>query len=293
CGPDLSNQYLSNNLVNGSQDYYSCLLIDPTPATLQYSSIVSNQPTVALVSTVDSNGNPVVPTDFVFSWEPSLQVETSPYVFAPASYFPNCNLGVNISGACLPPAVSWLNSGKPITGILRVALTPLANGAALPTNTQTTYTAFLYPQSGSGTLSYATAYSPSTIGPNSGLSVSGNCSTATLQPDDCSVDIPLGGLNDNGFIMALRSLYTDSQVTVEAFRNGTALLFRNAQIMIDSTGDDHGVQRRVQVRVSSLNYNGFPAYDISTSTSVSKILQAYPTNAETGNPGNARSVCGL
>lgn len=287
-------QYLENNQVNGSQVYYSCLLINPTPATLQYSSVGTNQPTVAIISTVNSNGTPVNPTNFEFSWEPASQVESSPYAFAPPiSYFPQCNLGPNIYGACLPTATAWQNIGKPITGILRLALTPLQNGGPLPSNTTQTYTAFLYPQKGNGGVNYAAPYSGTTIGPSSGLSVSGNCNNASTQPDTCNVNVPVGGSNANGFIMSLLSMYTDSRVTIQAFSNGASLLFRNAQVMIDSTGNDHGVQRRIQVRISSINDNGFPAYDIASSNTICKDLQAYPANAATGNAGDALSICGL
>lgn len=293
CGPDNTNTYLSNNQIKGPQDFYSCLLINPTPATLQYSSVSSSQPTVALISTVDSNGNPVSPDHIIFSWEPAAQVETAPYAFTPTNYFPNCTIVANIYGACLPTASNWNNGGKPITGILRVALTPLKDHGQEPTDTTTTYTAFLYPQSGGGSVNTAPAYGASTIGPNSGLTVSGNCSILS-SPDACNVEIPIGSVNDNGFIMGLRSLYTDSRVTIQAFdRNGSPLLFRNAQVMIDSTGNDHGVQRRIQVRISSLNYSGFPSYDMASSNSICKDLQTYPANNATGSAGNSISICGL
>lgn len=296
CPPIPGNQYLDNSQVNGPQDFYSCLLIDPTPASLQYSSVVSTQPTIALLSTIDSSGNPVAPADFIFSWEPSAQVETPPYSFAPSSFFPTCHSGAlaNNNGACLPMISDWIQRGKPITGILRIALTPIGNGNNVPTDTSTTYTAFLYPLKGNGSINTAPAYSPSTVGASSGLEVSGNCSNVSSQPDVCTVEVPLGGLTKSGFIMSMSSLYTSSQVTVEAINNnGNQLLFRNAQTLIDSTGNDHGTQRRIQVRVSTLNYNGFSAYDIASSNSICADLSAYPPNLSTGNPGGAFSSCGL
>lgn len=295
CGPVVGNPYLGNNQINGPQDYYSCLLINPSPATLQYSSVSSNQPIVALLSTVNSSGAATNPSYFIFSWEPSAQVEASPYVFAPASYFPNCTIVSNIYGACLPAAANWIDSSKkPITGILRLSLTPLQDRNTLPSDTSSTYTAFLYPQSGSGSVNSAPSYSSNTIGPNSGLEVSGNCNSVSTQPDNCTVEIPVSSSATNGYIMSMRSLYTNSRVTIEAFDSqGNPLLFNNGQTMIDSTGFDHGVKRRIQVRISSLNYNGFPGYDIASSNSICKDLQAYPANNATGNPGNAISICGL
>lgn len=325
CGPISGNRYLHNNKVNGPQDTYSCLLINPTPANLQYSTVSQSQPTVVLLSTIDNSGgvpHPINPTDIVFSWEPSVPIENSPFLFAPSSYFSKCTVVPNINGPCLYPSAKW-QGNKPFTGILRVAITPLNDGGQLPTDTSTTYTAFLYPQNGNNNLSLtcalptpsincAPSYSNSTIGPNSGLSVSGNCSnsstvlpfpppaTITL-PYSCNVDIPVGSSSTNGYILSMTSLYTHSRVVIEAYNGSTPLLFNNGQTMIDSTGDDHGVQRRIQVRIPSINSNGFPAYDIASSNSLCKDLQAYPPNLAIqsyNDPnvpglGGATSSCGL
>ncbi len=299
CNPILSVPDLSNNQVNGPQDIYSCLLIDPTPSSLQYTTVTETQPTVALISTINPiTNNPEAPAYFIFSWEPSPQVESPPYVFAPTNYFPNCSAASGIKGACLYPGSSWNISSRPITGILRTALTPIVSSGQLPTNTSTTYTAFLYPQLGNGALSSintAPPYSPNTTGINGGVSVSGNCSSASTQPYECAVEIPISNAATNGFILSMESLYTDSRVKIEAFDSlNNRLMFKNAQIMIDSTGNDHGVQRRIQVRISSINYTGFSAYDIASSSSFCKDLYAYPMNLATGNPGGAVSPnCGL
>ncbi|MCL4358168.1 pilus assembly PilX N-terminal domain-containing protein [Patescibacteria group bacterium] len=296
CGPDTSprwKQYLGNNQINGPSDYYNCLLIDQTPNNLQYSAVTASQPTVALLSTPGG----VNPTDIEFTWQPSSSIENSPYAFANPSWFPNCSSGAN--GACLPPASGWEENGKPITGILRVALTPLPNRGPLPTDTSTTYTAFLYPAPGNGIPSYAPSYSSSTIGVNSGAEVSGYCSNNPQSANQlaCTVDIPVcnspNNLCPNGYIMSMTSLYTNSQVEVYAFDNGTPLEFRNAQAVIDSTGSDHGVKKRIQVRFPTLNDTGLPAYDIASGHSICADLKTYPPNLSTGNPGGTSSSCGL
>ena len=298
CGPDTApgwNKYLGNNQINGPTDYYSCLLINQTPNNLQYSSVTASQPTVALISTP----NGINPTGIGFTWQPSPSTESSPYAFAPSSWFPNCSSG-GVNGACLPPTSSWEKGGKPITGILRVALTPLPNRGPLPTNTSTTYTAFLYPEPGSGTAETASPYSSSSIGANSGAEVSGNCNNSPSPATQlaCTVYIPvcnnpINSLCPNGYIMSITSLYTNSQVEVYAFDNSTPLQFRNAQVVIDSTGTDHGVKKRIQVRVPTLNDTGFPAYDIASTNTICADLQAWPPNLSTGNPGDASSSCGL
>ena len=50
CGPDSSNPYLSNNKVeNNGQDYYSCLLINPTPLIVPGSAVLGSVvPTIFL-----------------------------------------------------------------------------------------------------------------------------------------------------------------------------------------------------------------------------------------------------
>ncbi len=296
--------YLSNNQINGPQDYYSCLLINPTPSTLQYSTVKSSQPSVVLLSTVDSSGNAVNPSYIIFSWEPAATVEKPPFAFAPSNYFPNCGIAGGVSGACLTQegfsfGTLWQDaSNKSYTGILRVALTPLYSGQTVPQDTSTTYTSFLYPVSGAGNVVYAPAYSSSTIGANAGAEVSGDCNNnpvqPTIEPYTCNVRIPIANSNTNGFILSMLSYYTDSRVTIEAYDyNNNQLLFRNAQYVIDSTGYDHGVQRRLQVRLSSLNDNGFSAYNAATSGNFCSDLQAYPPNLSTSGAGYASSACGL
>ncbi|MCL4357455.1 hypothetical protein M1512_00980 [Patescibacteria group bacterium] len=283
-------QYLSNNLVNSSHDYYSCLLISTTPSTLQYGSVGPTQPTVAILSTVNSQGTPTDPATIEFSWEPSLQVAQYPYKFESTPPNPHCTS--SIDGPCLPPISVW---GSGVTGILRLALTPLPTGGPLPGNTSTTYTAFLYPYGpvnptppGQGLLDN------STIGANSGPVIGGNCNNNSPYPDKCTVIIDVTGspVTTNGYLMSLRSLYTNSQVTISAFdSNGKHLYFQNAQTMIDSTGDVQGVLKRIQVRIPTINDSGYPGFDIASSYSICKDLVSYPTNRSTGEAGNTQSNC--
>jgi len=294
CGPVKSNRFLSNNQVNGSSDYYSCLLINPEPSTLQYSSVKSSQPTVAVISTINPNTfQPENITSLEVSWQPSAQIATSPFYFAPSGWYPTCG---SATGPCFPPEVEWQNAGHPIPGVIRVALTPLATGS-LPTNTSTTYTGFFYPISGPSGAGSAPAYSSNTIGANSGELASGSCnnnsSSSSPTPEACNVTIDVSSANVSNFLMSLRSIYNPSQVTITAYNGSTVLLIRNAQTVIDSTGDDKGVLKRIQVRIPGLNDTGFPSYDLGSGMTVCKDLSAHPANATTGQPGGISTVCGL
>ncbi|MCL4357566.1 PilX N-terminal domain-containing pilus assembly protein [Patescibacteria group bacterium] len=299
-------QYLDNNYVDKPYVYYSCLLINSTPSSLQYSSIGQNQPSVVLLSTINAKTKkPESPKFIEFSWQPSPQSENSPYTFAPNGYYAQCSVYSGVSGPCFPPSNQWVTAGKPITGVLRIALTPLINSKPLPTNTATTLTAFLYPDpsSDSNTNSpqflrnNAVTYSKDTIGVNSGMVLSGNCNNGnqgTYAPDACNVVIDLSQAHTDGYILSMRSIYLNSQVTIQAFSaNGNLLEFKNSQTVIDSTGDDHGVLRRIQVRIPTLNDTGFPAYDLASGNTICKDLSAWPTNITTGNPGGVDSSCSL
>jgi len=293
------SKYLSNDQVQGTGDYYSCLLINPTPAYLQYSSVMSSQPTVAILSAV----NPINPlkneiTSLEISWQLSAQIAGGTHSFAPPSWYPQCSSSVN--GPCLPPKVNWVSSGNPIPGVIRIALTPLQSGP-LPTNTKTTYTGFFYPVAGviGSAPNKAPPYGLSTIGANSGELVSGNCYVPSStgpgsNPDACNVNIPLSGASGaSNFLMELRSIYNPSMVTITAYHNSTQLLLRNAQIVIDSTGDSEGVLKRIQVTVPGIDDIGFPAYDLGSSRNICSDLLIHPSNQTTQQPGGVFSNCSL
>jgi len=290
--------YLKNNqLQPSSGDYYSCLLINPKPSLLQYSSVKSSQPTVAIISAINPTATSLTPeviTRLEISWQPSAQIAKSPYSFAPA-------VGCSASSSyCFPPEGNWVSSnGHPLPGVIRIALTPLQSGP-LPTDTSTTYTGFFYPLAGSSsTPGTAPLYSGSTIGASSGELASGNCSNSLstpYTPDACNVIIPLpSGINGySNFLMELRSIYNPSMVTITAYNGSTKLLLRNAQTVIDSTGDSGGVLKRIQVTIPTINYNGFPAYDLGSSETICSNLNVYPSNQTTGTSGGYISKpCGF
>lgn len=208
----------------------------------------------------------------------------------------------------MPQENSWSGSNsvngklQSIVGILRLALTPIEgathNRGTIPTDTSSTYTALLYPASGGGSPGNAPTYSSNTIGANSGEVASGNCTNNnTSEPDDCNVMINVQGANTNTFLMELRSIYSPTTVTITAYDSAQNVLFiKNAQTLIDSTGDDHGVVKRIQVRVPTMNSQGMPAYDMVTKQSICKNLNVFPHNNATGNSGqaiSASSSCGL
>ena len=300
CGPLASSgssqpgqQYLENNIVNGPNDKYSCLLINPAPSSLQYSSIGLNQPTVVAISAINNSHIPTNIGSIEISWQPSPQAASSPYTFAPYSWLQTCP---QTTGPCLPPQTSWMEGSNPITGILRAALTPLYTGS-LPTDTSSTYTAFLYPSvpetpSSVQSIASGPAYGPSTIGSNAGEVIGGLCQNggnSSGMPDACNVSIDVSSANTSAFLLSLRSIYNRTQVTIQVFdQYHNPLMIQGAQTMIDSTGYSHGVLRRIQVRVPRMSDTGFPAFDLETTNKLCKDISTYPQNLSTGNAGNTQ-----
>lgn len=312
CGPIAQSaavpgsQYLDNNHVSGNQDLYSCLLINSSPDSLRYGSVGTNNPTVAIITGVGIHSGNVHKIGYLkVSWQPSSAMGSSPYNFATPPLYTSCG-----NGPCLPKQNAWSETNaatgkvESITGILRLGLTavksPTPHSGTIPSDTKSTYTAFLYPAAGNGSDGLAPSYDSSsngTTGANSGEVVGGECANNnSSQPDACNVVLDVRHANTSTFILELRSIYAATTVTISAYAQypQNVLFIKNAQTLIDSTGDDHGVLKRIQVRIPTLDYVGMPSFDIESKQSICKNLEVYPTNQSTGNsPGNATSTCGL
>jgi Tfp pilus assembly protein PilX len=275
-----ATQYLTNaNVDSGSNTSYTCLLINPNPSTLEYSSVAVGKATTAVMTGADSTGATATINKLVFSWQ-----DSSGKTFAPGGWSTNY----------YPPLGGWTN-GDAITGILRVALTPMG---AMDRNslTMNTYTAFLYPQPGSYRPIDSAPSSDygSSIGPqNAGVTVGGSCNTSN-QPRYCEVAVT--GLNQTTYLLHLSSIYRPTQVTVTPFNCSggtcTQIYIKGAQTLIDSTGKAQDVLKRIQVRMPLSNSFDYPEFDISTVGNVCKQLSTYPPNLATGSPGGtALGVC--
>jgi len=293
CATDPSNRYLRNNKIDSSgQDYYSCLLINPAPSNLQYSSVGTNSTTDTILTGFDPSSGLTKIGYLEISWQAPQDMGIMTY------NFPNCS-------PCkqFPRESQWPTDTP---GILRILLTPMSNnGTTIPSNTSKSYTAFLYPgfsKDGTGSPDQAPVYSSNTFGANSGEIVSGNCKNNN-QPEDCNVILDVKQAHTNSFILSMRSIYDPTQVTITAYKHnpsGTTgssnniLDIKNAQTLIDSTGDDQGVLKRIQVRVPYLVKDfGMPSFSLQSRGTICSDLIAYPTNLSTGQPGSASSSCGL
>ncbi len=258
------------NVVNDNTDAsYTCLLINPTPSSLEYNLNDTSQPRYAELTGVNSAATTQIKqiASLVVSWEDSANN---------TSFVPNTSYNFTT-------ASNWTYAG-----MLKVALTPLtSNGIDRAKLIRESYTAFLFPNrsANAGVLNnYSYANS---VGKDGGAILNGNCHTGNSSgntPRDCNVRIT--DLGSASLLLILTPIYRGSNVTITAYgTDGTKLSIANAQTLVDSTGKAHDVLRRIQVRIPTQN-----SYDVPNGTSAQQALckqvQLTDTNATSGSPSD-------
>lgn len=261
CGPTTDptapeySKYLADNKVDTGSDSvtaeWSCLLINPTPSSLQFNPVDTVTPKAFIVEPVNSNnGNPTSISQLTVYWQDADKS--------------NKNFRSTCGGNnCFPAASSW-NA----IGMLRFSITPLTvmNRDAL---TRDTYTAFLYPSTGG----------PSTgqYGGNTGFSagngpiINGSCNSNGT-PLYCHVNIT-NLPNSREFLISLRSIYSKTNVQMES----PGVSFAGAQTLVDSTGKSKNILRRIQVRVPDKNNFPYPGFNAEATGGICKTISALPS----------------
>jgi hypothetical protein len=289
CGPIAESPsvpgsaYLSNNKVgqiggadeNTTDASYPCLLINPTPPTLEFGSVDIGKSRALEMEGRDKNtGEPVLINSVEISWEDPNDGTS----FVPAA---------NSDCTSLPPATA--NGSDPkwtYTGMLKMQLIPISPAfLSRDLLSNFTATAYLCPNDGTGTPT-TTNYLKVSGSANAGLMVKGNCNQSA-KPDEpryCNAIINnLSILGAKTFFLDLRSIYNPTRVTVKAYGIGsvssaTQLNIAQAQTLVDSTGKSHDVLRRIQVRVPAHNSYAIPD---GTTASICKQLSLYPNQTTT------------
>lgn len=270
---DPGAQYLMNNQVGGSSAIsYPCLLINPTPTDLEYSSIGQVSSRVVEISGEDSSGNPA-PIDYInIGWNDPNGGSS----FVPAA-----------DGNQFDTQGNWT-----YTGVLEIGLTPLASGSISRSGfTSDTYNAYLYPNAYPAAETtqaeypeYSYASGSGTNGTLTGSIDNGNCNSDSL-PRYCNVQIT--GLGQQSYILDMHSLYANTRVTISAYGyDGSVLRVANAQTLVDSTGKDQNVLKRIQVRIPSRNNYPVPDNSLTAMSGVCKQLQLEPSDV-----GPSDSLC--
>lgn len=269
-------EYLSDNNVAGSvtpnSPQWTCLLMDLTPNSLVYNPVGTTSPKTFIFEPVDGSGSgvPVALNTLTIYWQGSNQ--TSSPTFQNSS---------GIDSRAFPPVSNWGSS----TGVLRISITPLSDLSrqGLINNT---YTAFLYPSTSSGSGDYSDGTG---LSGGNGNIINGGCSAnpPSGQPLDCSVtiaNIPYDNSpNGESYLMTLRSIYSPSYVYIVGCSSsgactsdsGDLVDFNGAQTMIDSTGKDLNVLKRIQVRVPDRPNYPLPGYDAEAAGNICKTVNTF------------------
>lgn len=257
----------SSVLDSGTNVSYTCLMVDPTPSSLQYSKIKTDRSTIIPLSPASGTF-----ANIKLTWKSTLATST------PAT---GCSASVAATGN-LPTTSNWTCG----YGILRFDLVPTSGTLSL-SSLQTFMTSFLVPTTAAtgGTIAYAT-----------GSNII-NRSAVTCDHTNCSITIT--GLSGSSYYMRASSLYQEAgQFTITATdSSGNALKFQNAQALIDATGRAQDVLRRVQVRMplTASTTTNLPDNALSSTDAVCKrfrVMDGYFASDAAAAVGGLTSLTG-
>jgi Tfp pilus assembly protein PilX len=270
CNPS-SPTYISapgTTLDSGAQLSYTCLLVDPTPSSLQYAKISQSQSQVIYADPTSGSFS-----QLLFSWG---DVQNS----IPSNPVYSCYTSGTNPSTSLPPAQSAGDSDTSWNaacgaGVLRIDIVP-ANGL----NQDTVY--FLHPWCGltgaSCTADFATS---EPFGTASGSVIPVNCSksnTDQTMPNGCNfllTDLPNGA-----YYLRVLPVYLDQALSISSPASGSIGVpygtFSDGQITIDSTGKANSVLRRIKVYVPLEESGVYPDYAIQSTTSICKEFDYSP-----------------
>lgn len=246
--------YLSR--VGSNVNHYSCVLYDTTPESLVFSNVGTSDSVVMPLQ--DDSGNAI--DSLTFTWKRPND----------ANYdFSNCNA---LFSSGYPKEITDCDAG-----VLRIELidTSDINRTALINND---FVAFVSPGTGgSSTKHYVNGLGVA----NQGVSWQGDCTSGIN--GECKLKID--GISRTRLMLHMRSVYNVNEVRIEGVNtpSGEKIEFKNAQMMIDSTGKASDVLKRIQVRVSLNQYsNGvYPEFSLNANgAGICKLLQIIPHNPD-------------
>ena len=236
---------------------YRCLTVYLNPGNIYYTNVGSGVGHHITFEVIDSNNNPVTLNSLTVQWS-STDGHNS-------TFRPSC------SNNCFPAAGNWTSPA-----VIQFSVTPLSTSdrTSLIANT---FTDYLYPSSGSGG---STPYYDSRNNFANQGNITGNaCSASGVNGYTCSAsisnlpNIAAGSFYTVNFI----NYYDTSNISITGNDNSARpVQFKNAQVMIDVTGQAKNVLKRLQVRVP-YNNSGVPDYAIQAQN-VCKRLEATPSN---------------
>jgi len=221
---------------------YTCLLVNPTPSSLEYASIPVD---TSLRADVTLSGGGGGNTKYiVIGWSGNNKTFTA-------------------TGGTknFPKSQNWITAtNQRYAPVLRADVTDMGgNDYSRNGMSNNTYTGFFYPEAG-GVNGYGTVtFGASNTGSNRGEIIGGSCNTghprtgalALFMPQDCNVVIDVSSLASSHFLLRFKGIYDPARVTVYALSATNARQdFSGGQVVVDATGKATDVLSRRQVRLS-------------------------------------------
>jgi hypothetical protein len=241
----------------GSGTETTCVLVDQTPDTISFDSVVTNSAKVTKIKA--ANGS--VLRRIAFYW----QSKDTPGVFSSST-------------GSFPQSASY-----------SVLIKPPSSAFTRDDILSSTYTSYLYPLGASsqtpGTLSFADV--------NQGDIIQGRCA-ANGSPKECYAVINIDTtINATELYLALSSIYADARVDVQVIdiNNGSPVRITGSQAVIDATGKSGDVLRRVQARVPL--DNSWMVDNFAVSTGSGGICKQYKHNVSDGVVSERPAGCPL
>lgn len=229
---------------------YSCLLVDPSPRELVYSSVpMDDSITVPIRS---RSGAPI--TDIQISWEDSAGQ-------------------TNISGCPGPGSYPDTWRADCQVGMLRLELVPFNGGQTRQQLITGRGIAYVTPRPSGGT---SVISFPTMQGDNQGLRHPGNCSGGGPGPRLCGTTIRNFNMT-NGYLR-LRSLYRTTAVTIRGYSGSSQQELVGAQAEVDSTGRASDVLKRIKMNVPIGATSAEPGaeYALQIGRGVCKMMELGP-----------------
>lgn len=247
---------------------YSCLLIDQTPPSLEYSEVgIYDFKTIPIQAESGENIASVK-----VAWDDSKLPDTD--LVNKASTTPKFS-DCTASDLAKLPIVSGVSGWSKVSpGMLQVDLIPADPPLSRQGLIDKTLHLFLYPcASGTNAIDYANH----TAANAKGQIVPVRC-TATGAPRDCELAINMTVAEANiKYYVRIKSLYSPSGVSIRVFNSApTQLAISKSQVLVDATGRVGDVLRRVQVRVPAYTTYKIPDFVIKTTNSICKQLEIAP-----------------
>ncbi len=227
-----------NSTVNASIGAsYTCLLVNPAPPSLQYSS-VGEQSTIVPLNAASGNL-----TRLNLVWKSNTA--TTPMTGCPVS-----------TSNVFSGSASWACG----YGVLRFDLVPVDNSMDINELTTNTMTSFAVPIStGSlNTIAYAAGSNNDVLG-------------VRCNNTQCNLAVTLPGSHAS-YYMRVRSLYKDVSLEISGNNAAGAVNLTGAQALVDATGKAQDVLRRIQVRMplTDTSKNKLPDYIMQSTDSICK-----------------------